>query len=86
MSKAKQRFKLIMIGICFLLLVALMTVAFILGTEGTGSLPETPTSAPAVQEQPDKAPKKQKQNLWSMIADALDGGKVQETEEITSGA
>ena len=85
MSKAKQRFKLIMIGICFLLLVALMTVAFILGTEGTGSLPETPTSAPAVQEQPDKVPKKQKQNLWSMITDALDGGKVQETEEITFG-
>lgn len=83
MNKAKQRFKLIMIGICFLLLVALMTVAFVLGTEGTGSLPETPTSPPAIQEQPEKAPKKQ--SLWSMITDALDGGKVQETEEITFG-
>lgn len=83
MSKAKQRFKLIMIAICFLCLVALMTVAFVLGTEGTGSLPETPTSAPSAQKEPAKTPKKQ--NLWASITDALDGGKVKETEEITFG-
>ena len=82
MSKAKQRFKLILIIICFLLLVVLMTVAFILGTEGTGTLPEP--SAPAASTETVPA-KKQKVNLWEMITDALDGGKVKETEEITFG-
>ena len=80
MSKTKQRFKLSLIIICFLLLVVLMTVAFVLGTEGTGSLPEPSTPTISANTAPAK---KQKVNLWEMISDALEGEKVKETEEIT---
>ena len=97
MQKTKQRFKLILILICLVLLMVLLGVAFILGTEGTGKIPALPTSpaateAPADKEDPQNPiaqaageEKKQKLNLWNLITDALDGSKVEETEEITFG-
>lgn len=98
MNKAKRGFKLTLILICLVVLIALLGVVFILGTEGTGTLPELPTSPPAVQtgdsdaQDPQKLfhqeaseEKKQKINLWELITDALGGSKVNETKEITFG-
>ena len=100
MKKTKQGFKLTLILICLVVLLALLGVVFILGTEGTGQLPELPTASPKPaasdssfdSEDPQNRfqqeageEKKQKLNLWSLITDALEKDKIRETEEVTFG-
>jgi len=99
-KKTKQGFKLTLILICLVVLLALLGVVFILGTEGTGQLPELPTASPKPaasdssfdSEDPQNRfqqeageEKKQKLNLWSLITDALEKDKIRETEEVTFG-
>ena len=97
MKKTKQGFKLTLIVICLVVLLALRGGVFILGTEGTGQLPELPTEPAATSSRIDSEDPqnrfqqeaeediKQKFSLWNLITDALEGDKIKETEEVTFG-
>lgn len=57
-AKRKKRnlFKLAIILICFALLIVLLGVVFVLGTGGSGKLPELPTNPPKTSTEPPAAP------------------------------